>query len=134
MKISYTQIKSFNPCYDPKGIGMPENYEAELIDFIQEYRHKVKQKEDIQWVVLRNEFFTDKELRLFACRCAREALKLVENPDPRSINAIDVSERFANGLATSEELAAARDAARDAAWYAQIDELINMLSFVGARA
>ena len=53
--------------------------------------------------------------RLFAVWCAREALKLIDNPDPLSIAAVDVAERYANGEATIEELAAARAAARDAA-------------------
>jgi hypothetical protein len=42
--------------------------------------------------------------------------------DPRSLAALDVAERYADGLATDEELSAARDAARnaagDAAWNA----------------
>jgi len=53
--------------------------------------------------------------RLFAVWCAREALKLVDNPDPRSIVACDVAERYANGNATDEELAATRESAREAA-------------------
>jgi hypothetical protein len=64
--------------------------------------------------------WNDKILRLFAVWCAREALKLVDNPDPRSISACDVADRYANGEATKEELAAAEnaawDAARAAAW------------------
>ena len=55
----------------------------------------------------------DKEIRLFAVWCARQVQHLMK--DPRSINALDVAERFANGDATKEELAAARDAAWDAA-------------------
>ena len=68
----------------------------------------------------RVEKWNDKTLRLFAVWCARNALSLVENPDPRSVNSVDVAERFANGEATREELCAAWDAARsaalDAAW------------------
>ena len=59
---------------------------------------------------------------MFAVWCAREALKLVDEPDPRSIAACDVAERYENSEATKEELAAARatarDAARNAAWAA----------------
>jgi len=65
----------------------------------------------------------DREIRLFSVWCARQVQHLME--DPRSIAALDVSERFANGEATEEELAAARDAAmdaaRDAAWAAAMD-------------
>ena len=58
----------------------------------------------------------DSKARLFAVACAREVQHLLT--DPRSLNALDVAERFAKGFATTEELAAAcaaRDAARDAA-------------------
>ena len=54
-------------------------------------------------------------MRLFAVWCAREALKLISNPDKRSVTACDVAEAYANGNATKEELAAARDAAWAAA-------------------
>ena len=60
-----------------------------------------------------------KEIRLFAVWCARQVQHLMK--DPRSINALDVAERFANGDATKEELAAARAAAWDAAWAAARD-------------
>ena len=55
----------------------------------------------------------DQELRLFAVECARQVQHFMT--DPRSLAALDVAERFANGLATSEELDTARAAAWDAA-------------------
>ena len=55
----------------------------------------------------------DREIRLFGVWCARQVQHLMT--DPRSIAALDVAERFANGEATQYELNAARaDAARDA--------------------
>ena len=71
--------------------------------------------EELIFALCRSEVFTDKDLRLFAVWCAREALKLDTNPDARSVEACNVAERFANGNATSEELAAAGDAAWEAA-------------------
>ena len=65
----------------------------------------------------------DRDLRLYAVWCARQVEHLMK--DQRSRNALDVAERHANGLATDEELDAARDAAwaaaRDAAWDAARD-------------
>jgi len=56
--------------------------------------------------------------------CARQVQHLMT--DKRSLDAIDVAERFANGLATENELdiawAAARAAAGDAAWDAALAE------------
>jgi hypothetical protein len=61
----------------------------------------------------------DRELRLYAVWCARQVQHLMT--DPRSIAALDVAERHATGLATDDELAAARaaaGAAQAAAWAA----------------
>jgi hypothetical protein len=96
----------------------------------------------------------DKEIRLFAVWCARQVQHLMK--DKRSLDALDVAERFASGMATRDELerawAAAGDAgaaawaaawaaalaaavdaawdaagdARDAAWAAQKNELIRI--------
>jgi hypothetical protein len=64
--------------------------------------------------------WNDQSARHFACDCADDALRLVANPDPRSVEAVRVARAFADGLATGQELAAAWDAARaaarDAAW------------------
>ena len=107
-------IRSFSPCYDPSEKNIPDDETLTVVEAVAKYRSSVP-AQDIIWVLCRNEFLTDKDLRLFAVWCAREALKLDSNPDERSINACDVAESFANGEATSEELAAARDAALDAA-------------------
>ena len=55
----------------------------------------------------------ERDTRLFAVWCARQVEHLMT--DQRSKDALNVAERFANGEATEEELAAARDAARVAA-------------------
>ena len=60
-----------------------------------------------------------KEWRLYAVWCARQVQHLMS--DPRSVAALDVAERYANGKATADELAAARAAAwaaEAAAWAA----------------
>jgi hypothetical protein len=59
------------------------------------------------------------EMRLFAVECARSVQHLMK--DQRSIDAIDVAERYANGLSTDNELSAARTAARTAALAAASD-------------
>ena len=63
----------------------------------------------------------DREKRLYAVWCARQVQHLLT--DPRSMAALDVAERHANGLASDDELDAASDvawaAARAAAWPAR---------------
>ena len=60
----------------------------------------------------------DRQTRLYAVWCARQVQHLMT--DERSIAALDVAERYANGLATDEELKTAETAAR-AAWNAVAD-------------
>lgn len=110
--ITYKLVQSFSPCYELSTIGVSSDYSATIPDFIREYRHKVKHKKDILWVLLRDIFLTNQELRLFAVWCARQVQHLMI--DNRSIETVDTSERYANGLATEEELGDARNAAYDA--------------------
>ena len=60
-----------------------------------------------------------REMRLYAVWCARQVRHLMA--DKRSINALDVAVRHANGTATDDELAAARAAAWAAALVAARD-------------
>ena len=107
-------IRSLNPCYDPSTKGIPDNETLTVHEWVEKYRNVVPAK-DILWLLLRNEFYDDRQLRLFAVWCTREALKMVDNPDQRSVSACDIAERYANGESTDEELRAARTVALAAA-------------------
>lgn len=67
------------------------------------------------WVATRPGVLTEKELRLFACFCARQHWHFLT--DERSRHAVETAERYAEGDATDAELA---DAAKSAwsAWSA----------------
>ena len=58
-------------------------------------------------------------LHEFACRCAEDALALVEQPDARSVEAIAAKRKWLRGEITDEELDSASAAARAAAWAAR---------------
>ena len=57
------------------------------------------------WTATREKVLTDKEFRLFAVWSARQIQHLME--DPRSIVALDVAEKYANGQASYEDLTSA---------------------------
>ena len=104
------EINKWNPCYPPeRHLSPSEKYTVlSILD------RKDIPFEDRLWVILRPEMVSDKLMRLFAVWCARQVQHLMK--DERSTKALDVAEAFANGMATIEELAAAWDAARAAAW------------------
>jgi hypothetical protein len=95
----------------------PAVFEVEVAD-------SERLQEDDKWVVrgpcrlVRRLPIGDREWRLFACDCAEQVLYLCGD-DQRPARAIAVARRYANGDATQDELAAAWDAALDAAWDAR---------------
>ena len=57
-----------------------------------------------------------RKVRLWACACVRQVWHLLG--DKRSVAAVEIAERYADGLAAVTSLTAARAAAREAAWNA----------------
>ena len=112
--MTINDIRRHDPCYDPARY-LPEDWTGTALDILRDERIPPR---DRIWVVTRPGRIDDTTLRLWAVWCARQALALVADPDPRSVAACDVAERFALGAATDDELAAARAAAWDAAYAA----------------
>jgi hypothetical protein len=104
--VTVNEIRSWAPCKDPTEY-VAEYWTGTALDVL---RMESVLDIDKLWVVLRDECLDATTLRLFAVWCAREALKLAKNPDPRSFVACDVAERYAHGEATLEEFRAAADA------------------------
>jgi hypothetical protein len=102
-------IREWRPCYDPARV-LPKDWSGTALDILK-LGHI--EPEDRFWVVLRKDILSKKILILFAVRAAREVQHLMR--DERSINALDVAERYAHDEATEEELEAAWDAAWTAA-------------------
>jgi hypothetical protein len=108
--LTWADFAKHEPCYNPA-----EKYgewEGTILDLMQ---HPEIPDEDKVWAFTREGIVNDKILRLFAVGCARKVQHLMK--DQRSIDALDVAERYANGNATKDEVAAARKAA----WYAEWD-------------
>lgn len=126
-------LRSWGPCYDPNK-HLPETWRGTAVTILEDERIPFA---DRLWVVCRNDIISDRVMRLFAVWCARQVQHLMT--DPRSIAALDIAERFANGQATEAERdaawaaawAAARAAAGDAAWAAQKTKLIEMVKAEG---
>lgn len=128
--VTVEQFKSFRPCWLETAEGRADF--ARIAAIRDEWTAlDVLNLPDVSaadklWSVLRKEFIDAPILHEFACRCAEYALSFVDNPDPRSIAAIEAKRKWLRGEITDKELDAARAAARDAAsdaaryaaWYA----------------
>ena len=123
--ITYEEFLDFDPCY----LGDPDR--KALMDSIAQRQDRwtaldileLKEIPDVHklWAVLREELIEPEKVHEFACRCAERALSRVENPDPRSVAAIEAKRAWMKGEISDAELAAARDAASGAAWDAARD-------------
>ena len=117
--ISNKIIRQFSPCYDPSKIVSDENEELTVVEWVNKYRKLVDSEADIIWLLCRKKFMSDRDMRLFAVWCARESFKLQESVDERSVNAVNMAEKFATGECTENDLSAARAAAWSAVWSAE---------------
>lgn len=114
MIITRTKLREWRACYSDDRIAelVPEDglspLEVLALDI---------PPADRLWVVLREDVIPARELRHLACDWAERALDRLppDQVDPRSREAIAVSRRYADGLASAEELREARVAAREAA-------------------
>ena len=110
VKITLDMIREKKPCYDPEPFAQGRT-EATLGEILRMENVPLK---DRIWIATM--FSDNKTNRLFAVWCARRALSCIENPDPRSVAAVEVAERHAHGQATNAEL----EAAAWAAWAAAV--------------
>lgn len=131
---SIADIRSWNPCYDPSKY-LTDPWRGTAKSILLDARIPAS---DRLWVVLRTSIVSERVMRLFAVWSARQVQHLMN--DPRSVKALDVTEAFANGLATEEERKAAAYAAADAAYAAaarqkakeaQLTKLIEMINAEG---
>ena len=114
MKTTLNKIREHNPCTDGwkkllayLGKTKPYDEPLSLLTILDS-----NGLQDTLWCLRAVEGY-DRELRLFAVWCARQVQHLMT--DQRSLDALDVAERYANGQATEAELNAAEAAAADAA-------------------
>ena len=116
--VTVEQVMSWKPCgdYDEEKVRKlcgtkPALSALEILSL------NIPDKDKL-WAVLRNEFFTDKQLRHLACDFAGRVLPIwyAKYPDDhRPRICIETARRYADGQATNEDRAAAWEAAGEAA-------------------
>ena len=114
MKTTLNQIRTHSPCVDGwkkllahLGKTQADDEPINILTILDS-----NDLDDALWC-LRAVEGHDREIRLYAVWCARQVQHLMA--DQRSVAALDVAERHANGMATDTELAAAWAAAESAA-------------------
>jgi hypothetical protein len=105
MNTLQTKLKELDAC--DEAIEWAKDY-----DNLQQAWDNCQRGDWMIWLINKMEWSNDKDLRLMAVAFARQVQHLMN--DQRSINALDVAERYANGEANIEELTEARAAARAA--------------------
>jgi hypothetical protein len=113
MKTTLTKIKQHSPCTEgwAKLLLFLNKTEADDEELLIKTILESNGVKDAIWALRAVEGY-DREIRLMACDFAESVVHLAN--DDRSVNAIAVSRRYANGEATLEELDTARAAAEDA--------------------
>ena len=118
--ITYSRLLSYRPCWSRSAAGRKRlqyysnklGGKANALDILRLRRVPAR---DRLWAVLRGDLIPDRLLHEFGCWCADEALKLIDNPDPRSVKAVMAKRQWLRGEITGEELERAQAAAWEAA-------------------
>jgi hypothetical protein len=122
-KLTVKDIRDLGPCYDPVDEieSVTENSVGTVLDILK--MEGISDRDKI-WVVTR--LIKDRSKRLFAVWCARGALKLIKDPDSRSIDACNVAAAAADAAYAAADAAYA-DAAYADARSSQVKKLLEML-------
>jgi hypothetical protein len=89
--LTYSEISSWNPCYDPIKV-IPAEFSGTALDLL---KTESVPPVDRIWTVVRPGILSDKLLRLFGIWCASQAL--ASKPDPTMKAMLDAATQFANG-------------------------------------
>ena len=109
MRYTVDDVMKWRPCYSRAKVKklFGRRRSVTLVDMLSSGELS---DHDAIWCACRA--MDDRQRRLFACDCADSVVRLTT--DPRAAVCIAVARRYADGLATGEELRAAADAARAA--------------------
>lgn len=99
-QLTIQDIRDLNPCYSPNKF-LPEDWSGDIMDILK--LEQVPAKDRI-WVVVRQEFMSDRELKLFGLACARTLKQYAHDSDIKYCN--DILEANIYGFATDTELKA----------------------------
>lgn len=104
MQIDYKKLQSIMPFGDLTFMGIPPDYEATILDFINDYRNsKVLNKSLLTFIVCNEEFMPIIDLKLFTIWSIRSVAEH-STDDEYIFNAINIIEKYVQGLASIQDL------------------------------
>lgn len=117
--VTYEQFLKFNPCWleteeGRKRLRKYKDWWEDGKTALDILSLEEISADDRLWTVLRPEFIEDNILHEFACRCAERALSRIDNPDPRSIAAIEAKRAWIMGEISDDKLKIAQNEAYNA--------------------
>ena len=121
MSITIEQVMDWEPCDEYSIERVTELFaDRETLTIVDVFALSIPAKDRL-WVLLREDCVPAPTLHEFACRCAEQALHYAGTIDPRSVAAIAARRACLRGEISDQDMAAAADAARVAAWAASSD-------------
>ena len=104
MQIDYKKLQSIMPFGNLTYMGIAPDYEATILDFINDYRNsKILNKSLLTFIVCHEEYMPIINLKLFTLWSIRQlAERLTE--DEHIFNAINVAEKYIHDLADIQDL------------------------------
>jgi hypothetical protein len=108
--ISIRTLKRIDSDYSYLARYIEEGKKLTVKQWVERYRSIIFPS-DIIILVSNNGSISVKDLRRFALWCVNESLKLMDDPDPKILEAYEVGKKFLNGQASKKELNAVSKAA-----------------------
>ena len=108
MKITLKDVKKLKPCYNPRDIGAKDNVEYEVTkQGISEWAEKCKNKSDIIWLLCRNPYMNDSDMRHFAVWLSRRYMNKTEISDDAKEELetyFEIADKYADGKISNDTL------------------------------
>jgi hypothetical protein len=108
MKITLKDVKKLKPCYNPRNIGAKDGVEYEVTQRgISEWAERCRNKSDIIWLLCREPYMNDSDMRHFAVWLSRRCMDKTDigNPEREELETyFEIADKYADGEISEETL------------------------------
>ena len=108
MKITLKDVKKLKPCYNPRNIGAKDGVEYEVTQRgISEWSERCRNKSDIIWLLCREPYMNDSDMRHFAVWLSRRYMNKTEISDDAKEELetyFEIADKYADGKISNDTL------------------------------